>query len=321
MSTQGQQFAFYDLHPPMDDITAEVRSGMLESPKKLSPKFFYDERGSQLFEAITRLDAYYPTRTELSLFDAYLEEITQTIGYHSCVIEYGSGSTLKIRKLLQALSPSAYVPIDISKDFLLTNARALAEDFPALDVFPVCADFSQAIALPPQTDGMHWVGFFPGSSIGNFEPESAREFLARVAGTLGAGGHLLIGVDCKKDTKTLELAYNDPEGVTAQFNLNALVHLNRVLKTDFDPKAFAHEAHYNESSGCIQMFLRSLVDQRVDVCGECIHFGAGELLHTENSYKFAPVEFGRLAGSAGFDIQKRWLDNRGYFGLYLLRAR
>ena len=321
MSTQGQQFAFYDLHPPMDDISAEVRSGMLESPKKLSPKFFYDERGSQLFEAITRLDAYYPTRTELSLFDAYLEEITQTIGYHSCVIEYGSGSTLKIRKLLQALSPSAYVPIDISKDFLLTNARALAEDFPALDVFPVCADFSKAIALPPQTDGMHRVGFFPGSSIGNFEPESAREFLARVAGTLGAGGHLLIGVDCKKDTKTLELAYNDPEGVTAQFNLNALVHLNRVLKTDFDPKAFAHEAHYNESSGCIQMFLRSLVDQRVDVCGECIHFGAGELLHTENSYKFAPVEFGRLAGSAGFDIQKRWLDNRGYFGLYLLRAR
>ena len=198
MSTQGQQFAFYDLHPPMDDISAEVRSGMLESPKKLSPKFFYDERGSQLFEAITRLDAYYPTRTELSLFDAYLEEITQTIGYHSCVIEYGSGSTLKIRKLLQALSPSAYVPIDISKDFLLSSARALAEDFPALHVFPVCADFSQAITLPPQTDGMHRVGFFPGSSIGNFEPEPARKFLARVAGTLGVGGHLLIGVDCKK---------------------------------------------------------------------------------------------------------------------------
>ena len=321
MNATGQQFAFFDLRAPVDDMTAEVQRGLQESPKKLSPKFFYDERGSQLFEAITRLDAYYPTRTELSLFDAYLEEITQTIGHHSCVIEYGSGSTLKIRKLLQALSPSAYVPIDISKDFLLTNARGLAEDFPALDVFPVCADFSQAIALPPQTDGMHRVGFFPGSSIGNFEPESAREFLARVAGTLGAGGHLLIGVDCKKDTKTLELAYNDPEGVTAQFNLNALVHLNRVLKTDFDPKAFAHEAHYNESSGCIQMFLRSLVDQRVDVCGECIHFGAGELLHTENSYKFTPVEFGRLAGSAGFDIQKRWLDNRGYFGLYLLRAR
>ena len=146
MSTTGQQFAFYDLHPPMDDMTAEVCSGMRETPKKLSPKFFYDERGSRLFEAITRLDAYYPTRTELSLFDAHLEEITQTIGIDSCVVEYGSGSTLKIRKLLQALSPSAYVPIDISKDFLLTNARALAEDFPRLMFFRLCGFFSSHCA-------------------------------------------------------------------------------------------------------------------------------------------------------------------------------
>ena len=201
MSTQGQQFAFYDLHPPMDDITAEVCSGMRESPKKLSPKFFYDERGSRLFEAITRLDAYYPTRIELSLFDAHLEEITQTIGIDSCVVEYGSGSSLKIRKLLQALSPRAYVPIDISKDFLLRNARTLAEDFPSLHVFPVCADFSQAIALPPQTNDMHRVGFFPGSSIGNFEPEPARTFLARVAGTLGAGAICSLALTARKTRK------------------------------------------------------------------------------------------------------------------------
>jgi dimethylhistidine N-methyltransferase len=267
------------------------------------------------------LEAYYPTRTELGLFDAHLQQIAALIGQDSCVVEYGSGSSLKIRKLLQALAPSAYVPIDISKDFLLSNAQTLAKDFPSLHVFPVCADFSQAIALPPQTNGMHRVGFFPGSSIGNFEPEQARTFLTRVAGTLGRGGHLLIGVDCKKETKTLELAYNDPDGVTAQFNLNALAHLNRVLDADFNLRAFAHEAHYNEDLGCIQMFLRSLVEQRVDICDEHFHFAAGECLHTENSYKYAPAEFVQLAGSAGFDCQQQWLDEKAYFGLYLLRAR
>jgi dimethylhistidine N-methyltransferase len=321
VNAAGQQFAFFDLHPPVDDMTAEVQRGLQESPKKLSPKFFYDERGSQLFEAITRLEAYYPTRTELGLFDAHLQQIAALIGQDSCVVEYGSGSSLKIRKLLQALAPSAYVPIDISKDFLLSNAQTLAKDFPSLHVFPVCADFSQAIALPPQTNGMHRVGFFPGSSIGNFEPEQARTFLTRVAGTLGRGGHLLIGVDCKKETKTLELAYNDPDGVTAQFNLNALAHLNRVLDADFNLRAFAHEAHYNEDLGCIQMFLRSLVEQRVDICDEHFHFAAGECLHTENSYKYAPAEFVQLAGSAGFDCQQQWLDEKAYFGLYLLRAR
>ena len=320
MSGQSQQFAFLDLHPQLDDVSLEVREGFRQQQKTLAPKFFYDERGSGLFEAITELPEYYPTRTELGLFDEYLPEIADLIGHGSCVIEYGSGSSLKIRKLLQALSPQAYVPVDISKDYLLNNARDLAKDFPALDVFPVCADFSQAISVPSQIRDLHNVGFFPGSSIGNFEPSKAKEFLGRVAKTLGSGGHLLIGVDCKKDSATLELAYNDAAGVTAAFNLNALVHLNRVLSSDFDPSAFAHEAHYNFEQGCIQMFLRSLKSQRVCIQGEAFTFAEDERVHTENSYKYFPDEFLALARAAGFDCYHHWLDADGYFGLYLLEA-
>ena len=207
------------------------------------------------------------------------------MGAGSCVIEYGSGSSLKIRKLLDALSPLAYVPVDISRDYLLNNAMVLAQDFPQLTVLPVCADFSQFIALPEQLGGMNPIGFFPGSSIGNFEPEQAKQFLGRVANTLGSGGHLLIGVDCKKDPVVLERAYNDAAGITAAFNLNALSHLNRVLGAEFQLDDFEHEAHYNRDAGCIQMFLRSTAQQQVSIGGSVFAFDDGERLHTENSYK------------------------------------
>lgn len=320
MNASGPNFAFLDLHPPKDDTLSEVCAGLGQSAKSLSPKFFYDEKGSQLFEAITELEEYYPTRTELALFDAHLPEIADLIGKDSCVIEYGSGSSLKIRKLLEALLPSAYVPVDISRDYLLSTATALSDDFCDLSVFPVCADFTQDMALPTQVEALRRVGFFPGSSIGNFEPAQAREFIQQVGDTLGAGGYFLVGVDCKKDPRVLERAYADSAGVTAAFNLNALVHLNRELGANFQLENFQHMARYNQARGCIEMFLRSLCDQQV-VIGEAVFdFAAGELLHTENSYKYTPAEFLALAQSAGFRCLNHWLDKDDYFGLYLLQA-
>jgi len=315
-----RQLELLDLHPEIENMTLEVCEGLKKQQRSLSPKYFYDERGSELFEAITRLDEYYPTRTELALFDAHLPEIAELIGAGSCVIEYGSGSSLKIRKLLDALSPLAYVPVDISRDYLLTNATVLAQDFPQLTVLPVCADFSQFIALPEQLGGMSPIGFFPGSSIGNFEPEQAKQFLGRVANTLGSGGHLLIGVDCKKDPAVLERAYNDAAGITAAFNLNALSHLNRVLGAEFQLDKFEHEALYNRDAGCIQMFLRSTAQQQVSIGGSVFAFDEGERLHTENSYKYSPDELIRLAEDSGFGCEHLWQDADEYFGLYLLKA-
>ena len=315
-----RQLELLDLHPEIENMTLEVCEGLKKQQKSLSPKYFYDERGSELFEAITRLDEYYPTRTELALFDAHLPEIAELVGAGSCVIEYGSGSSLKIRKLLDALSPLAYVPVDISRDYLLTNATVLAQDFPQLTVLPVCADFSQFIALPEQLGGMSPIGFFPGSSIGNFEPEQAKQFLGRVANTLGSGGHLLIGVDCKKDPAVLERAYNDAAGITAAFNLNALSHLNRVLGAEFQLDKFEHEALYNRDAGCIQMFLRSTAQQQVSIGGSVFAFDDGERLHTENSYKYSPDEFIRLAEDSGFGCEHHWQGADEYFGLYLLKA-
>ena len=315
-----RQLELLDLHPEIENMTLEVCEGLKKQQKSLSPKYFYDERGSELFEAITQLDEYYPTRTELALFDAHLPEIAELIGAGSCVIEYGSGSSLKIRKLLDALSPLAYVPVDISRDYLLTNATVLAQDFPQLTVLPVCADFSQFIALPEQLGGMSPIGFFPGSSIGNFEPEQAKQFLGRVANTLGSGGHLLIGVDCKKDPAVLERAYNDAAGITAAFNLNALSHLNRVLGAEFQLDKFEHEALYNRDAGCIQMFLRSTAQQQVSIGGSVFAFDDGERLHTENSYKYSPDEFIRLAEDSGFGCEHHWQGADEYFGLYLLKA-
>lgn len=320
MNSPSHNFAFLDMHPPKDDTLSEVRASLGQNAKSLSPKFFYDERGSRLFEAITELGEYYPTRTELALLDAHLPEIAERIGAGSCVIEYGSGSSLKIRKLLQALSPNAYVPVDISRDYLLSTATALSDDFPELSIFPVCADFTQDMTLPAPVEELHRVGFFPGSSIGNFEPTSAQDFMQRVGHTIGAKGYFLIGVDCKKDPLVLERAYADAAGVTAAFNLNALVHLNRELGANFQVENFQHMARYDEANGCIQMYLRSLCDQQVVIGGVTFDFETEELLHTENSYKYAPSEFLALAERAGFRCLKHWLDKDDYFGLYLLQA-
>jgi dimethylhistidine N-methyltransferase len=320
MSDRIGEFVFFDYEPGEADMVSEVIEGLSGQPKQISPKYFYDQRGSELFEAITELEEYYVTRTELGLFETHLDEVATLLGDDLCVVEYGSGSSLKIRKLLEAVTPDAYVPIDISQEHLKANAERLYEDYPWLRVYPVCADFSQPLVLPAITNGLRKVGFFPGSSIGNFEPAAARQFLANVHTELGLGSALLIGVDRKKPVEILTDAYNDTKGVTAEFNLNVLLHLNARFRATFDVQQFDHDARYNENDGCIQMFLRSRTDQVVEVNGQEVRFDADEELHTENSYKFHPEEFLAIASDAGFKQTRRWSDAKDWFALFLLEA-
>lgn len=319
MTSEGR-FEYFDLKPPAADMRAEVLSGLTAVPKRLPPKHFYDETGSRLFEQITRLPEYYLTRTEMGLFDAHLEALAEAIGAGVCLVEYGSGSNLKIRKLLERARPAAYVPVDISAEHLLAQARALHRDHPWLHVYPTCADYTGTFPLPPPVQGLPPVGFFPGSSIGNFDVAGAVRFLANAHTTLGVGARLLVGVDRKKDVAVLEAAYNDAAGVTAAFNLNVLAHINQRLDADFDLDAFSHEAHYDAQAGCVRMYLRSRVAQRVRVGGNPIEFDAGETIHTENSFKYDPDQFEALARRGGFEAERAFSDARGWFSLFLLRA-
>ena len=313
-------FQFFDFKPPADDMLREVLAGLTDRPKAIAPKYFYDERGSALFEAITRLPEYYLTRTELGLLKECLPAVRDAVGEGACVVEYGAGSSMKIRRLLESLRPQAYLPVDISRLHLERTAVDLHADFPWLKVFPVCADLTEPLELPGIVAGIEKLGFYPGSSIGNFEPDAARRFLANVAQSLGAGAHLLIGVDRRKDKAVLEAAYNDAAGVTSDFNLNVLRHLNEALDADFNLNAFRHLARYNETQGCIQMFLESVEEQTVRLNGAAIRFARGEAVHTENSYKYDLDEFGELAAAAGFACRATWTDSREYFSLLLLRS-
>lgn len=315
----GGRYAFFDRKPKVADMREEVLAGLAQTPKRLSPKYFYDETGSRLFEQITELPEYYLTRTEMALFDASLAEVADAVGAGVCLVEYGSGSNQKIRKVLERLHPAAYVPVDISDDHLQAEARALHRDHPWLDVFPTCADFTAPFPLPEPVADMPLMGFFPGSSIGNFDPAGAVQFFANVRTTLGPGGRMLVGVDRKKSPEVLEAAYNDSQGVTAEFNLNVLRHLNERLDGDFDPEAFAHEARYDEVAGCIRMFLRSLTGQTVRLGGARFDFRPDERIHTESSYKYDPEEFLALARRGGFSAESWWTDEAERFALFLLR--
>lgn len=315
------RFEFFDLEPGVVDMREEVLAGLRARPKRLPPKYFYDETGSQLFEAITRLPEYYLTRTELALFEAHLDELTEALGTGVCLVEYGSGSSRKVRTLLRRARPAAYVPVDISAEHLVAQARAVHRDHPWLDVFPTCADFTTAFPLPAPVGGLPRTGFFPGSSIGNFDVAGAVAFLRNARTTLGAGAHLLVGVDRKKPRAILEAAYNDSAGVTARFNLNVLAHINRRLDAEFDLDAFEHEAGYDAEAGCIRMFLRSREDQRVRIGDAEIAFAAGERIHTENSHKYDLDEFRDLAGRGGFTVTRVWSDAEALFALFLLTAR
>ncbi len=311
-------FEVFDLKPEPADITAEVLAGLEQPEKALSPKFFYNEKGSALFETITQLPEYYLTRTELAIFDAHLDELAALVPSESCVVEYGSGTSLKIRKVLESLAPRAYVPVDISGAHLIAMAKQLATDFPDLAIYPTCADFTADFELPPPVERLVKVGFFPGSSIGNFNPKQAEAFLARVSHTLGPAGRLIIGVDLKKDVGLLEAAYDDAAGVTAEFNLNLLSHLGEVLDADLAPERFAHRAEYNVELGAIQMFLDVLETHTVEIAEESIHFKAGEAIHTENSFKYDADEFLGLATRAGFEKLGCWQDPKGWFAVFLL---
>jgi dimethylhistidine N-methyltransferase len=297
----------------------EIINGLTRPQKKLSPKFFYDERGSQLFDAITELDEYYPTRTEAHILRTAVVELFSGLGDDIAIVEYGSGSSIKTEILLDHLADlSGYVPLDISEEHLFKSADRLAKRYPHLNITPVVADYTRPFELPP-LNGRKIV-FFPGSTIGNFERELAVEFLRGIAEVIGEDGGLLLGVDLKKDPARLHSAYNDAKGVTAAFNLNVLNHLNRQFSADFDPTSFYHYAFYNPYEGRIEMHLVSDKEQTVHLAGTQIEFCEGETIWTESSCKYTVAEFGRLARLAGLAVEQVWTDEHDLFSVqYLTR--
>jgi dimethylhistidine N-methyltransferase len=310
--------SFVDLQPSAGSFLEDVLSGLGTSPKALSPKYFYDARGSRLFEAICELPEYYPTRTELALTRDCAGEIAAAAGEGSLLIEFGSGAGIKTGLLLRALRPAAYVPVDIAMDALKESASRLAAEFPEI---AVCADYMRPLAVPALA-GMAAprLIYFPGSTIGNLTPAEALVFLQRARKFAGRGGTMLVGVDLKKDPQRLHAAYNDAQGVTAEFNLNLLRRINRELAADFELDRFRHIAFYNAVAGRIEMHLESVCAQTVTVSGRSFAFAAGERLHTENSCKYSVSEFQRLAQSAGYRTEAVWVDAEELFSLHLLRG-
>ncbi|MBU6420890.1 MAG: L-histidine N(alpha)-methyltransferase [Gammaproteobacteria bacterium] len=303
-------------------MRAEVLAGLTTNPKTLPCKYFYDERGSELFDAICELPEYYLTRTELAIMQSHAAEMATVLGSRGLLVEPGSGTSTKTRLLLDKLHwPCAYVPVDISREHLIKAADQLNRHYPDLEVLPVCADFSQAFALPaPHHPAARSVIYFPGSTIGNFEPDATVALLKQLLRLAGRKGALLIGVDLNKDRTLLEAAYNDAAGVTAAFNLNLLARLNRELHSDFNLKRFQHRALYNPAEGRIEMRLVSLDEQTVHIADESVHFRAGEAIVTEYSYKHTLPGFAALAAQAGWNVQKVWTDDRRWFSVQYLTA-
>lgn len=314
---ETENLYYYDLHPETESLKDAALRGLSRPDKAMPPKFFYDAAGSVLFDAICATPEYYPTRTETALLRRHAGAIAATLGENCWLIEPGSGSSQKVRHLLDPLQPEAYQPLDISGDYLQQAAGELAREFPWLPVHAVCVDFSAGPlalpGLPSQREGR--AVFFPGSSIGNFEPEDAVDFLGHLAEMLGPGGSLLIGVDLKKDEDVLHAAYNDAGGITAAFNRNLLARMNRELGADFALEEFAHAAFYNPGAGRIEMHLESRRDQDVRIDGQRFHFAEGERIHTENSYKYTVPEFQALAARAGFVPGEVWRDDSDWFSL------
>jgi len=313
-------YTFYHVPSELDDFYQDVIDGLNQPARFISPKYFYDHAGSRLFESICEQPEYYPTRTETALLKQYANEIAALAGDGCYIIEPGSGSCEKVRYLLDALRPAAYVPLDISCTHLDKAAACIADDFPWLDVHAVCTDITAEVSLPFIPAMANSVMFYPGSSIGNFDPQAAVDFLSCLARITGQGGGLLIGVDLKKDQNVLDAAYNDASGITAAFNLNVLQRINRELAGDFDMEAFAHHAFYNSVRGRIEMHLISERKQTVRVDGHTFEFNAGDSIHTENSYKYTIDEFQTLARQAGFTPCRVWTDNDDLFSLHYLRA-
>jgi dimethylhistidine N-methyltransferase len=302
-----------------EQFAADLITGFAETPKRTPAKWFYDRIGSELFEEITRVAEYYPTRAELQILEDHAEAIAGSVPPGAFLVELGAGASTKARLLLDHLRDLAgYVPIDISAEFLAAEAKRLRRLRPSLTVLPVAADFTEPFALPAATAGRPLAGFFPGSTIGNFDPPEAAAFLGHVGRMLTPGATLIIGIDLRKDPAILEAAYDDTAGVTAAFNLNLLVRANRELDADFDVDAFGHRAVYNAARGRVEMHLVSRRRQEVRLRGRVFRFAAGEIIHTESSYKYTVDGFRRLAAEAGWRAKAVWLDNEGLFSVHAL---
>ena len=320
--------ALHDRQPRADRLYHDVRAGLSAVPRTLPPTYFYDDAGALLFERITQLEAYYPTRTELSILRRHLPELADAVGVNARIVELGSGSGMKTRLLLRHLhAPASYLPVDVSRAQLHQLALSLAADFPSLEIRPVCADFTREWSLPRTVaQPARTVAFFPGSTIGNFEAGDAVALLARVRRLSGPGGGLLIGADLHKERATLERAYNDPDGVTAAFNLNLLRRINRECGADFELDAFRHHAFYDEARRRIEMRLVATRPVVVTLPGPgtgaaiAFEFRPGDAITTEYSHKYTLASFGALAAAAGWAAERIWTDERAWFSLWLLRA-
>jgi dimethylhistidine N-methyltransferase len=320
MRTSNKAFRLPEVIDGADrEFAASVIEGLSQPRKTLPCRFFYDPRGSELFEEITRLPEYYPTRTEIAILDAHAAEIASRVEDGAVLVEFGSGSSRKTEILLGCLpNLRAYVPIDVSESALADAKRRLINRFPALTVRPIAGDFSKPLALPPDLAKVRKLGFFPGSTIGNFSPVAAGNLLGAMRRLLAPDGQLIVGVDLKKDARQLICAYNDAAGVTAAFNLNLLERINRELEGSFDLDGFRHEAIYDPREGRVEMHLVSLRDQAVRVRGLWFRFSAGETIHTENSYKYSLPQFQELAISAGWLPGRVWTDQENLFSVHVL---
>ncbi|MEZ5564865.1 MAG: L-histidine N(alpha)-methyltransferase [Gammaproteobacteria bacterium] len=307
-----------------DELLTELVEGLRERPKQVSPKYFYDAKGSELFEAICAQPEYYPTRTELAIMEDHLKEVATLIGPDVTLVEYGSGASLKTRLLLTELvTPTAYVPVDISRQYLASTAMVLGDEFPHIEMLPVAADFTRPFSLPePQAAPRRRVLYFPGSTIGNFSRSDAVTLLKKMRHDAGPDGALLIGVDLVKPVAVLERAYNDAAGVTAAFNLNLLSHLNAKFQANFVADNFQHHAVWDSEHRRIEMRLISCRQQTVNIDALRIDFAPQEFLVTEHSHKYTPAGFAQLAADAGWMVQQLWTDRRQYFSVqYLVPAR
>jgi len=302
----------------VDGFLADVVCGLRQRPRTIPPKHFYDAEGSRLFDLICSTPEYYPTRTETGILECHGAEMVALAGAACVVIELGSGSAIKTPLLLRHLSPeSVYVPIDICEPHLLQSTRRIAQRFPSIRARPFCADYMRLHRFEPRDcEGLRRIVFFPGSSIGNCSPDEAVQLLRQIASLAGADGALLVGVDGKKSPDILEAAYNDAEGHTAAFNLNLLERMRRELGAQVEPDGFCHRARYNAARSRIEMHLVSLREQNIQLDGEVYHFGKGEAIHTENSYKYTVQEFQQLARRAGWHPAAVWSDPQGWFNVH-----
>ena len=305
-----------------NDFLNDVIEGLSQNPKTLKPKYFYDNRGAQLFTEICTTPEYYPTRTEIKILNQNAEDIASQIGDNTALIEYGSGALEKIKILLDFLNePVGLIPVDISEDQLFESAKNLENLYPDLEILPVAADFTKPIPIPEFSHPpKRFVAFFPGSTIGNFEPDLAIQFLEGVTKTIGLDGLLLIGFDLKKDIETLLAAYDDQRGITSSFNKNLLSRINDELGGNFNLDTFEHVARYNENKGRIEMHLKSTTEQSVLINKELFEFLEGETIHTENCYKFTKESFTAMSSKAGLYPVKTWTDDQNLFAVMLLRT-